>query len=418
MSALGYTPGRFPALRSRDFRLFWVGQFISRTGSHMQNTAINWHLYLLTGSPVALGMLGLVRLLPVVLLSLVGGALADAVERRRLLIVTQCLLMINAALLGWLTLQGRISPTAIYVMTIVNAGAMAFDNPARQSLVVNLVPREHLANALSLSQAFFQVASLLGPLVAGLLIDQGGIALTYWLNSASFIAVLVALALLRPPKRDEESASVNLAALREGLLFVRHQPVVWGMMLLDAIATFFSSANALLPIFAKDILKAGARGYGLLSAAPAAGSILAAAGLSFFSGIQRQGIAVLVAVAIHGLATVAFGLSRILVLSCFLLAVANGADTISSIMRQTIRQLVTPDRLRGRVTAVNMVFYMGGPRLGELEAGLVAGWLGAPLSVITGGIGCLLTVAVVAHKNSALRTYTLKEGKADSASDR
>lgn len=400
---------RFPALRSRDFRLFWIGQFLSLTGSNLQSTALNWHLYQLSGSALALGMLGLIRFVPIVLLSLVGGSLADALNRRHLMLVTQSVLMINAAILGWLTFRGQISVTAIYILTAINAGAMAFDNPARQSLIPNLVPREHLVNAVSLNSTLFKVATIIGPMAAGMLIGEGGIALTYWLNAASFIAVLAALIAMHTDGNKDEHTPVSIAALREGLLFVRNTPIILGMMILDCLATFFSSANALLPVFAKDILHVGARGYGMLSAAPAVGSLVAASAISLLPNIRRQGRVVLVAVFFHGLATLCFGLSRAFLFSCLFLALANGADTLSTIMRQSIRQLATPDRLRGRVSAVNMVFFMGGPRLGELEAGMVANWLGAPFSVASGGIGCILTVLILGSMMPAIRTYTLKE---------
>lgn len=402
---------RFPALGSRDFRVFWLGQFISRVGSDLQGTALNWHVYELTGSPVALGALGLIRFIPVVLLSLVGGALADAVDRRRLMVFTQGILMVNAGVLGWLTYTDRVSVGAIYVLTVISAGAAAFDNPARQSLVANLVPRHYLANALSLSSAFFKIATIIGPMVAGLLIDAGGIAFTYWINSISFFGVITALLALRTGGLKGDSTPVTVQSLREGWQFVFQTPIILGMMVLDATATFFSAANALLPVFAKDVLQVGARGFGILSAAPAVGSMAAAGALALRPTIRRQGMVVLVAVAVHGLATVGFGLSKSFLLTCVLLAVANGADTVSAIMRQTIRQLVTPDRLRGRVAAFNMVFVMGGPRLGEMRSGLVAGWLGAPLSVVTGGIGCLLTVAAVAWKSAAVRGYVMKENE-------
>ena len=396
---------RFPALTSRDFRLFWSGQFVSRAGTNMQNTALNWHLYTLTHSPLALGMLGLVRFVPVIILSLLGGTLADAVNRRRLMLVTQTIVMINAGVLGWLTTQGQVSATAIYVITAISAGAMAFDSPARQALVPNLVPREHLVNAVSLNSAVGKIASIMGPLLAGVLIDAGGIRFTYWLNAASFLAVLWALLAMKSDGGTGEVSRVSLSSLREGLDFVARTPIVLGTMVLDAVATFFSSATALLPIFATDILHVGARGYGILSAAPAVGSLVAAAAFSLLPRIERQGRALLWAVTIHGAATLGFGFSRWFWVSCLLLAVADAGDTVSTILRQTIRQLVTPDRLRGRVGAVNMIFFMGGPRLGEMEAGLVAAWVSAPASVAIGGVGCMLTALLVGRLLPAVGRY-------------
>jgi hypothetical protein len=202
-----------------------------------------------------------------------------------------------------------------------------------------------------------------------------------------------------------EAGTVSFGALTEGLRFVWQTPILVWTLSLDFLATFFSSANALMPIFARDILHVGARGYGLLAAAEAVGALAAGACLAVGRPIVRQGRTVLWAVVLYGAATVVFGASKLFWLSWMALAFGGVADSISTILRQTIRQLVTPNRLRGRMTSVNMIFFMGGPQLGEFEAGLVATWLGAPWSVITGGLGCLLTVALVAARASTLRNY-------------
>jgi MFS family permease len=405
-TSLGILHGRFPALHSRDFRLLWGGQIVSQSGSQMQFWAINWHIYALTHSALALGLIGLARVGPILLFSMIGGALADAADRRRVLLVTQSVLMGVAAALGLLTELHHLSALLIYALTMVGAAAMAFDSPARQSLTPNLVPREHLTNALSLNQIGMQTAKICGPPIAGALIASGGLALTYWFNALSFLAVLGALLLLRTGGRAAGSQSrVDLDSLREGLAFVRREPILLHTIALDFFATFFSSANALLPIFARDVLQVGAKGYGVLAAAPAVGSLLAGGAISLLPAVRRQGQVVIAAVLLYGLATLGFGLSRWFPLSLLMLAGTGAADTVSTVLRQTIRQLVTPDRLRGRMTAVGMIFFMGGPQLGELEAGVVARWVGAPWSVITGGIGCLVTVAVVAWKAPGLRRY-------------
>jgi MFS family permease len=405
-TSLSTLHGRFPALRSRDFRLLWIGQIISQAGSQMQFWAINWHVYALTHSALALGLIGLARVVPIILFSMIGGALADAADRRRVLLVTQSVMMLVAAALGLLTGFHHLSAFLIYALTMVGAAAMAFDSPARQSLTPNLVPRPHLTNALSLNSVGMQTAKICGPPIAGALIASGGLALTYWFNALSFLAVLAALLLLRTGGRAAGSQSrVDLNSLREGLAFVRREPILLHTISLDFLATFFSSANALLPIFANDVLKVGATGYGVLAAAPAVGSLLAGGAISLLPPVRRQGQIVIAAVLAYGLATLGFGLSRWFPLSLLMLAGTGAADTVSTVLRQTIRQLLTPDRLRGRMTAVGMVFFMGGPQLGELEAGVVARWVGAPWSVITGGIGCLVAVALVAWKAPGLRRY-------------
>ncbi|HYV03774.1 MAG TPA: MFS transporter [Blastocatellia bacterium] len=385
----------FPALQHRDFRLLWIGQLISVTGSQMQIVAINWHVYLLTKSPLALGGVGLVRVLPIIFCSLVGGVVADAVDRKRLMLIAQSVMLVSAALLAGLTAAGRESLWPIYLLTAIASAAVAFDNPARQAMLPTLVPSEDFPNAVSLGIVVFNSATIVGPALAGLLLAARGPALIYGLNAVSFVAVIIALILIRASGRAAaaaEAAQMNLAALREGLRFVWRTPIIVQTMTLDFIATFFASATALLPIFAAEILKVGARGLGLLAAAPGAGSIVTGLLIARFGAMRKQGRAVLASIAIYGAATIAFGLSRWFWLSLVMLAITGAADTVSTVLRQTIRQLVTPDHLRGRMTSVNMIFFMGGPQLGELEAGVVAALIGAPLSVVTGGVGCLIAV--------------------------
>lgn len=395
------------ALRYRDFRLLWLGQLISQAGSQMQNAALNWHIYLLTGSPVALGVIGAIRFLPIVFFSLIGGAAADTLDRRRVMIATQSALAVIAATLGLVTLSGRDSLALIYTLLALAATAFAFDNPARQSLIPKLVSKEHLPNALSLNTTIFQFAQIIGPTLAGFIIyaSPQGVALVYIINALSFLAVIVALLLMRTSGQVEEAQTMNLSALLEGLRFVRRTPIIWSTMLLDFIATFFASSTYLLPIFARDILRVGAQGYGLLAAAPAVGALLAGVAMSLLGRIRQQGPILLLSVALYGLATVLFGLSPWFITSFLFLALSGAADTVSTVIRGTIRQLATPDRLRGRMTAVNMVFFMGGPQLGELEAGLAAALVGTQPSVVLGGLGCLVAVALVTARVPRLRMY-------------
>jgi len=417
--------GRFPAMRSRNFRLLWLGQGISGVGSMMQVWAINWQLYTLTHQPLALGLVGLFRVVPIVLFSLIGGTVADAWDRRKVMLATQTILASTAAALGLLTVTHHMTAAAIYGLTVVASAALAFDNPARQALIPQLVPREDFASAIALNSIVFRTATIGGPVAAGVLIARGGLGDTYWINAASFLAVIAALLAIRMPAANPETengiapenepeverARVSVGALTEGLRFVWRTPILVWTLSLDFLATFFSSANALLPIFARDILHAGARGYGVLAAAEAVGALGTGLLLSLGRPIIRQGQTVIWAVVAYGLATIVFGASKLFWLSWLALAAVGVADSISTILRQTIRQLVTPDRLRGRMTSVNMIFFMGGPQLGELESGLAATGLGAPWAVITGGIGCLITVALVAARAPMLRNYeTAKPG--------
>jgi MFS family permease len=260
-----------------------------------------------------------------------------------------------------------------------------------------------------------QMASVTGPALCGLLISGLGLASTYLVNALSFGCVFVALVAMRNVRdvHDREPSGVgspnevSLGAALEGLRFVFRSPLIRSTMMLDFLATFFSSATALLPIFAQEILHVGARGYGLLYAAPAAGALLTSAVMvALIDRIKRRGPTLLWAVAIHGLATVFFGLSQSVLLTFACLMLVGASDTVSMIIRNLIRQLETPDRLRGRMAGVNMVFFIGGPQLGEFEAGAVATWMGAVFSVVSGGVGCVAATVWIAAKTPALRRYT------------
>ncbi|HKQ07771.1 MAG TPA: MFS transporter [Blastocatellia bacterium] len=399
----------FPALRHRDFRLLWLAQLVSITGSQMQLVAINWHVYLLTHSPLALGFVGLVRVVPIILCSLIGGVVADAIDRKRLMIVTQVVMLVSAAALAATTASGLDAVWPIYLLTAVASAAVAFDNPARHALMPTLVPAEVFPNAVSLGILAFNSAMIVGPALAGLLLAGHGPALIYMINAVSFLAVILALLIMqtsgRPESGDQAAVRVSFAALGEGLRFVWRTPIIVQTMTLDFIATFFASATALLPIFAAEILRVGARGLGLLAAAPAAGSVITGLVMARAATFKRQGRLVLISIAIYGAATIVFGLSRWFWLSLAMLAITGAADTVSTVLRQTIRQLVTPNHLRGRMTSVNMIFFMGGPQLGEMEAGALAAAVGATLSVITGGVGCLVAVLIAGFTARSLLGY-------------
>jgi MFS family permease len=412
--------GRFPALQSRDFRNLWIGQIISAAGTMMQMAALNWQIYDLTGSPVALGALGLVRVLPILFFSLLGGTVADVHDRRKLMLLTQSTLSLVALTLGTLALTHRTTLWLIYALSAMGAAATAFDNPARQALIPSLVKREHLANAFALNSTGFQVATVAGPALAGVVIHHVGVGMAYILNAGSFLAVIAALLVMRyrPTARaaDDVSAApaVSIEALKEGITFVLSTPVLMATMWIDFLATFFSSANALLPIYARDILKVGPEGYGFLAAFPAVGALASGSALTLLPPIQRQGRLLVIAVLFYGAATVAFGMSHIYVISALFLAATGAADTVSTVLRQTVRQTVTPDRLRGRMIAINMIFFMGGPQLGELEAGLVAklagaGAFGAMVSVVSGGIGGMLSSLLVAARSPWLIRFRLSD---------
>jgi len=402
------------ALQHRNYRLIWIGLFVSFTGSTMQNAALLWHVSLLVPPEhkgLALGLVGLVRVVPIIFFSMISGVVADAWNRRRVMLSTQSASTAVAIGLAALAFRGVTAVWPIYALAALASGVGAFDMPARNALLPSLVPREHLPNAISLNTIMFQTAAVLGPSLGGVLIAVGSVGWVYIANAMSFMFVIVALLMMRdvPARAPSEAGSrddVSLHAALEGLRFVFRSPLIRSTMLLDFFATFFSSATALLPIFAQDILRVGARGYGWLYAAPAVGAVATSAAMvPLTERIERRGTALLWAVAGYGLATVLFGISRSFWLTFACLAMTGATDTVSMVIRNIVRQLETPDRLRGRMTGVNMVFFMGGPQLGELEAGAVANWFGAPFSVITGGAGCLVATAWVAASTPALRRY-------------
>jgi MFS family permease len=411
-------PRSIVSLQHRNFRLLWVGLLLSFSGSMMQNAALLWHVSLLVTpdrKAIALGFVGLVRVAPVVVFSMVSGVVADALDRRRVMLITQTLAGVVALILALLTYRGLSVVWPIYVLSALGAAVGSFDLPARQALVPTLVPREHLPNAITLNTIMFQTASVLGPALAGLVIAEAGVGSAYLFNAASFGFVILALLMMRnvPGRMPAEAGTrddVSLGAAMEGLRFVFRSPLIRSTMLLDFFATFFASATALLPIFAQDILHVGARGYGWLFAAPAVGSFLTSVVLApATEHIRRRGAAIVWAVMGHGVATIVFGMSRSFLLTFACLAVVGATDTVSTVLRNIIRNLETPDRLRGRMTGINMVFFMGGPQLGELEAGAVANGFGAPFSVISGGIGCLIATAWVALSTPRLRSYKVDE---------
>jgi MFS family permease len=405
----------FVALRHRNFRLIWIGLLLSFTGSMMQNAALLWQVSLLVSPDrkgLALGLVGLVRVVPIVVFSLISGVVADVWSRRTLMLFTQTGSAIVALWLAWLTFRGLSVVWPIYALAALSSSVGAFDLPARQALLPMLVPREHLPNAISLNTTMVQMASVTGPAIGGLMIANISLGWVYVANAISFGCVIVALAAMRdvpeiePAEPGDARAEVSLRAGLEGLRFVFRSPLIRSTMLLDFFATFFSSATALLPIFAQDILHVGASGYGWLYAAPAAGALVTSAIMvPLTEHIERRGPTLLYAVAGYGLATAVFGISRSFWTTFLCLAFVGATDTVSMVIRNVIRQLETPDRLRGRMSGVNMVFFIGGPQLGEFEAGAVANAFGAPFSVVSGGIACIAATLWVALSTPALRRY-------------
>jgi MFS family permease len=405
-----------PALKNRRYFYLWAGLLISIAGSQMQISALFWHIRSLSENPnpLALGGIGLARILPIIFFSLISGPVADAFNRRKILFITQSLLALIALVLALLTFTHQISLWHIYTLTALQAATVAFDLPARQAMIPNLLPTRDLSNAFSMQSIAANTGSVLGPLLGGVVIATMGQGYTYFFNAISFLAVIVALILIGPVTQEtRKSGGVNISALKDGIRFILSRPIIFSTMLLDFMATFFASANTMLPIVSRDILKIGEVGYGFLSAAQATGSVLAALVISQIHSLRRQGPIFLSAVAIFGVATILFGLSHAFILAFFALVVMGAADAVSTIIRNTVRQLQTPDHIRGRMTSINQIFFQGGPQLGEMEAGVVAQLFGVPIAIISGGIGCIVGLFLIILKWPQLRAYNGDESLND-----
>lgn len=397
---------RYAALKYHDFRLLWIGMFISSMGGWMQMVGMNYHIYDLTGSAFALGMIGIVRFIPIFFCSLIAGAIADTHNRKRIMYITQIILALLASIMAITTFTGVINQWLIYLLTGLSAAVMSFDMPARQALVPNLIDKKHLANAMSMNSIVFQTSAVVGPVLAGLAIARTGISSIYAFNAFSFVAVIIALLLMHSKGEvGGKSATVSFHSIKEGFQFLFSKTLIWSTMILDFFSTFFASATSLLPVFAKEVLFVGPEGLGLLYSATSVGALTASFGMAHLGQIRNQGKILLIAIGAYAVGTILFGFSKIFFLSYIALMIIGAGDSVSMIIRHTIRQLVTPDEMRGRLTSTNMIFAFGGPQLGEFEAGLLAQAAGGPVAVLIGGIITLVLVGAVAIKVPLLRNF-------------
>ncbi len=396
-------------LRHPGFRWFFIAQIFSITGSSMQLAAVNWDVWRITHNELALGVVGLVRIVPIIVLSLLGGVVADVIDRRKLQLATQSLMLIFAGILAIVTISGNESLPLIYILTAAISGMSAFDQPARNAMVPNLVQPHEISHAARLNVVMYTVTSVFGPVITGFILGTLGSGAAYLFNALSFIPVVIVLiglgsVVISAPVGPKRTISLN--SMFEGLRFVKGSPLLWSTMLVDFFATLLASATVLLPVYATDVLKVGAIGYGALSAAPAIGATLGAIVMAQYGGrIMKQGVVMLWAVAWFGVATIVFGYSTVFWLSLLALAGTGFTDSISAGIRSPLRQVLTPDHLRGRMLSVNMIFFMGGPQLGEFEAGVVAHLFGPVLSVVTGGVATVLAVAWIAYSFPTLTRY-------------
>ena len=413
-------PGRTDALaslRHRGFRLYVLGSLVSNAGNLMRTTAVGWEVYARTKDPFSLGLVGLVLAVPVLLLALPAGALADRYPRRVLILIAQAGLAASGAGLAWASWTG--APLgSTYGFLLMSGVFRAVGWPASQAFVGNLVPQAVYANAAMWRSVAYQVSATTGPLAAGLLIAVYSPGLVYALDAASSVVLFACLLFVVPGPQEVSREERSWRSLLDGVRFVRGQPVILSTITLDMVAVLFGGATALLPIFATDVLGVGAEGFGWMRAMPSLGAIATGLVLAVRPPMQHAGRAMLLAVAAFGVATVVFGLSTSFPLSLAALFALGAADNISVVIRSTVLQVLTPDAMRGRVAAVNAVFIGTSNEIGEFESGLVASWLGAVRTVAWGGVLTLATVAAVAARWPVLRRVgTLESLTPETAAD-
>jgi len=384
----------------------------------MQLWALYWHLRILSDQPMVISGIGLARFLPVILLSLVAGVVADRFNRRKIAIITQLSLGLVALVLGLTTSIGATSIWILFGLVAVQSVAVAFDMPARQALIPSLVPRENLANAFSLNSIASKVGGILGPAISGLVIAYLGLQWAYWINAISYLAVIAALIAMGDIRTATENITFKMGGspgssmgrgtlreIREGIEFIKNSPIIFSVMILDFFGTFFSSANTLLPFVAMDILHVGPIQYGWLSASQSIGTLMVGLYLSQKTKLRRQGMLISISVVMFGLATILFGVSSSFWLTMLALILIGVFDGLCTIIRNTVRQLETPDAMRGRMMSITQIFFKGGPQLGEVESGLVAQILGVPFAIISGGVGCVLAASIVVKRIPQLWNY-------------
>lgn len=396
-----------PLRESPPYRALWGGQIISQVGTQMVYVAVPWQVWQLTRSTALVGLVGLAEVVPIVVFSLIGGVAADSVDRRALSVRMQTGMLACSAGLAVLAFSTPRPPLwAVYALVAAASGFGAVDRPARSAMLPRLVAAEHMASAMALRQVVFQTTQIVGPAVGGLLIAAFDVGWVYAFDGLTFVAALVSLRWVPSVLPEGGPERPGWEALKEGARFSFRSPLILSIFLVDLGAMIFGMPRAVFPALAENVLRIGASGVGLLYAAPSVGALAGALTSGWIRRVNGQGRAVLIAVFAWGVAITGAGISLFsLGLTLALLACAGAADVISAVFRGTMLQQATPDELLGRVNAANLMVVTGGPRLGDLEAGLVATLIGAPGSVILGGLGCLAATAAVGTLFPALRRY-------------
>lgn len=403
---------RLPALEHAAFRRWFVGSFLSNIGGSLQMATVFWLLDHITRRAEAVGIVGIVRVVPLLALGLFAGVIADQRERAKVLLVTQSAKAVIALLLAILVFTNLVTPLAIYALVGLDAVAQSYDGPSRQSIVANLVPSHHYANAASINGIQWRMSEVMGPVLSGLLIanlgERMGPASAFFINAISFGALLYAVARLPhlPAKTARSSGSREVfQSIHEGIVFLKTVPVVRNAMWIDFWGTFVAGASALLPFLARAVLKVGPTEYGILVASQGLGAMIASSVLAIRPAFAQPGKWVIGMIGLFGLATVGVGLSPNVYVAVLCLMAVGATDMISTVMRQTIRQLAVPDEMRGRLSSIGMIFQVSGPQLGDFEAAQVAGVAGPRTSFVLGGLGAMFVAGWYALKGPALRDY-------------
>jgi len=371
-----------------------------------------WQIYELTNSPLQIGIIGLVRAVPQIFILLFGGLLADAMNRRKLMMITQGSLFLVSATLAFFTLAGHVTPMTLYTVTVLLALFSSLESPSRQAIVTNLVPAEDLPRALAISSTQRQIATIAGPSLAGVVIAVAGPAVCYAVDAVSCLFMLASLALIRTQLPERGGwRTITLDSLHVGFRFVWGHAVIFPFLMMDLGANFFGTVRSLFPIYARDILAVGPQGLGILYAASAAGALLGAFGFSLWGSVRRAGRWILIGVTIYGLCLLFFATSHVFWFSVLLLVGSGIGDTISAILRSTINQLSTPDDLRGRMASINSIFTNSGPQLGQFQAGALATLIGTELAATSGALVILLIVGVLVAGFPSVRDYRISQVK-------
>ncbi|WP_165988801.1 MFS transporter [Caballeronia sp. SBC1] len=396
-------------MRHRPFALFWSARVMSSVAFQMMSVAIGWQIYSITHSAFALGLVGLSQFLPMFMLTLVVGHVADRYDRRTIAFVCQAIQGVAALTLCIATWRGVTSQGLIYLIAAVAGSARAFESPSMAALLPNLIPRAQLQYATAWSTSANQTAQILGPAMGGLLYGLGALTV-YGAVAVAFIGAAVALSSIKIEQVVRMRTPLTFESLFSGIAFIRRKPVILGALSLDLFAVLLGGATALLPVFARDILHAGPWALGVLRAAPAVGALTGSIYLAHFPLRQRAGTALFGGVIAFGIATIVFGLSRNLYVSLIALAALGASDVISVVVRMSLVQLQTPDDMRGRVGAINSLFIGTSNQLGEFESGMTAGLFGAVPAVLIGGVGTIVVALLWMRLFPGLRATRSLEG--------